>query len=75
MERGYAGFSLWDWHRLPDYTDSRYKEYARGMVSSWWRNAALHLPPINVTLNGDGFIMVEKCLCTIFPNIFKKANT
>ncbi|WP_306416844.1 alpha-glucuronidase family glycosyl hydrolase [Fulvivirga maritima] len=22
VERGYAGFSLWDWHRLPDYIDS-----------------------------------------------------
>ena len=24
VERGYAGFSLWDWHKLPDYLDPRY---------------------------------------------------
>jgi len=28
VERGYAGFSLWNWHKLPDYyIDHRYKEY------------------------------------------------
>ncbi|HBN91111.1 MAG TPA: hypothetical protein DD397_00990, partial [Hyphomonas sp.] len=21
VERGYAGQSIWDWHRLPDYLD------------------------------------------------------
>jgi alpha-glucuronidase len=33
VERGYAGFSLWDWHRLPDYIDPRYKDYARANAS------------------------------------------
>ncbi len=33
VERGYAGFSLWDWHKLPDYIDSRYKDYARANAS------------------------------------------
>lgn len=33
VERGYAGFSLWDWHRLPDYIDHRYKDYARANAS------------------------------------------
>ena len=32
-ERGYAGFSIWDWHRLPDYLDPRYKDYARANAS------------------------------------------
>jgi alpha-glucuronidase len=33
VERGYAGFSLWDWHKLPDYIDPRYKDYARANAS------------------------------------------
>lgn len=33
VERGYAGFSLWDWHKLPDYVDPRYADYARANAS------------------------------------------
>ncbi|REE01043.1 alpha-glucuronidase family glycosyl hydrolase [Marinoscillum furvescens] len=32
-ERGYAGFSIWDWHRLPGYIDQRYIDYARANAS------------------------------------------
>jgi alpha-glucuronidase len=33
VERGYAGESLWDWHKLPDYLDPRYTDYARANAS------------------------------------------
>jgi alpha-glucuronidase len=33
VERGYAGASLWDWWKLPDYLDSRYVDYARANAS------------------------------------------
>ncbi|MDX2245771.1 MAG: alpha-glucuronidase family glycosyl hydrolase [Bacteroidia bacterium] len=33
VERGYAGFSLWDWHKLPDFRDPRYTDYARANAS------------------------------------------
>ncbi|MEZ5043135.1 MAG: alpha-glucuronidase family glycosyl hydrolase [Saprospiraceae bacterium] len=33
VERGYAGFSIWDWHKLPDYLDARYLDYARANAS------------------------------------------
>ncbi|RRN78142.1 alpha-glucuronidase [Pseudoxanthomonas sp. SGD-10] len=33
VERGYAGFSLWDWQRLPKYIDQRYLDYARANAS------------------------------------------
>lgn len=33
IERGYAGFSLWDWHKLPHYLSPRYRDYARAMAS------------------------------------------
>ena len=28
IERGYAGYSLWDWHKLPHYVEPRYTDYA-----------------------------------------------
>jgi alpha-glucuronidase len=33
VERGYAGQSIWDWHKLPDYIDPRYIDYARANAS------------------------------------------
>lgn len=33
VERGYAGFSLWDWPKLPEHSKKRYKDYARANAS------------------------------------------
>jgi alpha-glucuronidase len=33
VERGYAGSSLWDWHKLPQWRDPRYTDYARANAS------------------------------------------
>ncbi len=33
VERGYAGFSIWNWHTLPGYIDQRYIDYARANAS------------------------------------------
>ena len=33
VERGYAGESIWDWHKLPDYVSPRYIDYARANAS------------------------------------------
>ena len=33
VERGYAGESIWDWHKLPDYVSPRYTDYARANAS------------------------------------------
>jgi alpha-glucuronidase len=33
VERGYAGFSIWDWHKLPDYVSPQYEDYARANAS------------------------------------------
>jgi alpha-glucuronidase len=42
VERGYAGASIWDWHKLPGYVDPRYIEYARA-------NASLGINAVSVT--------------------------
>jgi alpha-glucuronidase len=33
VERGYAGFSLWEWFYLPEIRSSRYRDYARACAS------------------------------------------
>ena len=33
VERGYAGFSLWQWFYLPEIRDPRYRDYARACAS------------------------------------------
>ncbi len=33
IERGYAGFSIWDWQKMPDWMDPRYTDYARAEAS------------------------------------------
>ncbi len=49
VERGYAGQSIWDWHRLPDYVDPRYKDYARANASIGINGVS----PINVNANAQ----------------------
>jgi alpha-glucuronidase len=41
VERGYAGFSLWDWQRLPGHIDQQYIDYARANASIGINAAAL----------------------------------
>ncbi len=41
VERGYAGPSLWDWDRLPDSLDPRYRDYARANASLGINGAVL----------------------------------
>lgn len=48
VERGYAGFSIWNWHTLPDYIDQRYIDYARANASIGINGTAL----TNVNANG-----------------------
>ena len=41
IERGYAGFSLWEWFVLPDYVNPRYRDYARANASIGINGAVL----------------------------------
>ncbi|MHB8283120.1 MAG: alpha-glucuronidase family glycosyl hydrolase [Caulobacteraceae bacterium] len=42
IERGYAGASLWNWQKLPDYIDPRYVDYARANASIGVNGAVLN---------------------------------
>ena len=59
VERGYAGGSLWDWHKLPDYRSPRYTDYARA-------NASLGI-------NGTVLTNVNANATSLTPEYLKKA--
>ncbi|KAF0149554.1 MAG: Alpha-glucuronidase [Ignavibacteria bacterium] len=58
-ERGYAGFSIWDWHRLPDYIDQRYKDYARANASIGINGTVL------TNVNANAFILTHDYLLKV----------
>jgi alpha-glucuronidase len=41
VERGYAGYSLWEWYALPGYLSPRYRDYARACASVGINGAVL----------------------------------
>lgn len=49
VERGYSGFSLWDWHKLPGWKDPRYTDYARANASVGINGTVLN----NVNANAE----------------------
>ncbi len=49
VERGYAGQSIWDWHKLPSFVDPRYTDYARAMASVGLNGATIN----NVNANAQ----------------------
>jgi alpha-glucuronidase len=56
IERGYAGFSLWDWQKLPEYIDPRYIDYARANASIGINGAVL------TNVNANALILREDYL-------------
>ncbi len=52
IERGYAGFSIFDWWKLPDYLSPRYTDYARANASIGINGAVLN----NVNAKADSLL-------------------
>ena len=67
VERGYAGFSLWDWHKLPDYIDPRYHDYARANASVGINGSVL------TNVNSNAQILTEPYLRKVaaMANVFR----
>lgn len=66
IERGYAGFSLWDWHKLPDYLDPRYTDYARACASVGINGAVLTNPNANALLLTRQYLEKAAALANVF---------
>jgi alpha-glucuronidase len=66
VERGYAGFSLWNWHTLPDYLDKRYKDYARANASIGINGTVLTNVNANATVLTKPYLEKVAALANVF---------
>ncbi len=66
VERGYAGFSLWDWHKLPDYIDPRYYDYARANASIGINGAVLTNVNANALILTPAYLRKVAALADVF---------
>lgn len=65
-ERGYAGFSIWDWHRLPDYIIPQYKDYARANASIGINGTVLTNVNSNAHVLTEYYLTKVKALADLF---------
>ncbi len=66
VERGYAGFSIWNWHTLPGYLDPRYTDYARAAASIGLNGTVLTNVNANATVLTAPYLEKVKALADIF---------
>ena len=66
VERGYAGISIWDWHRLPDYTPQRYTDYARANASIGINGTVLTNVNANAMILTKPYIDKVAALASVF---------
>ena len=66
VERGYAGFSLWNWHTLPGYIDQRYIDYARANASVGINGTVLTNVNANATVLTTPYLLKVKALADVF---------
>jgi alpha-glucuronidase len=66
VERGYAGFSIWDWHKLPGYIDPRYIDYARANASLGINAVSLTNVNANARILTTDFMKKAKVLADLF---------
>lgn len=66
VERGYAGFSIWNWHTLPDYIDQRYIDYARANASIGINGTVLTNVNANAVVLTKPYLEKVKALADVF---------
>ncbi|MBT1702307.1 alpha-glucuronidase family glycosyl hydrolase [Chryseosolibacter indicus] len=66
VERGYAGFSIWDWHKLPDYIDPRYHDYARANASIGINGTVLTNVNANAQILTEAYLRKVAALADMF---------
>ncbi len=66
VERGYAGFSLWNWHLLPGYISPRYKDYARANASVGINGTVLTNVNANALVLTEQYLIKAAALADVF---------
>lgn len=65
VERGYAGASLWDWHKLPHYVAPRITDYARANASLGINAAVLTNVNANARVLSEPYLQKVKALADV----------
>jgi alpha-glucuronidase len=65
VERGYAGQSIWNWHKLPGWLDPRYEHYARACASVGINGTVLTNVNANATSLTPAYIDKMKALASV----------
>jgi alpha-glucuronidase len=65
VERGYAGQSIWNWHKLPGWVDPRYTDYARANASIGINGTVLTNVNANATSLTSAYIEKAKALAGV----------
>ncbi|WP_416306433.1 alpha-glucuronidase family glycosyl hydrolase [Neptunicella sp. SCSIO 80796] len=65
-ERGYAGQSIFDWHKLPDYQEQRYYDYARANASIGINGIVPNNVNANALILTPAYLHKVKALADIF---------
>ncbi len=66
VERGYAGQSIWDWHKLPGWLDPRYTDYARACASVGINGSVLTNVNANATSLTPAYLEKAAALAGVF---------
>jgi alpha-glucuronidase len=66
VERGYSGYSIWNWHKLPVYIDKRYIDYARANASIGINGITLTNVNANATIITKPYLEKVKALADLF---------
>ncbi|HEY8957456.1 alpha-glucuronidase family glycosyl hydrolase [Chitinophaga sp.] len=66
VERGYAGFSIWNWHTLPTYIDQRYIDYARANASIGINGVVITNVNANAVILTPAYLEKVKALADVF---------
>ncbi|WP_029015200.1 alpha-glucuronidase family glycosyl hydrolase [Niveispirillum irakense] len=66
VERGYSGQSIWDWHKLPDWKDPRYTDYARANASIGINGTVLNNVNANATILTAPYLEKVAALADVF---------
>lgn len=66
VERGYAGSSLWEWHKLPGFTPTRYTDYARANASVGINGTVLNNVNANALSLTEPYLLKAAALANVF---------
>lgn len=66
VERGYAGFSIFNWHQLPEFIDPRYEDYARANASIGINGSVVTNVNANALIFREDYLEKAAALADIF---------